>query len=59
MPQFGHWDHMTGAVTNYSMVFSQVRATRKNHKYDWTGRTIEHECELLNKQQDKPVIVSL
>nr|XP_010910257.1 uncharacterized protein LOC105036194 isoform X2 [Elaeis guineensis] len=32
VPQFGGWDQKSGGATNYSMVFSQARANRKQNK---------------------------
>ncbi|KAL2485504.1 RPM1-interacting protein 4 (RIN4) family protein [Abeliophyllum distichum] len=48
-PEFGGWDHQAGTNTNYSVVFSQARANRKQHKSDLTHYSIGNEQELLTK----------
>ncbi|XP_058079373.1 uncharacterized protein LOC131227579 [Magnolia sinica] len=49
VPQFGGWDHKTGGNTNYSMVFSQARANRKQHKSDFNRGSLGNEEELIPK----------
>lgn len=36
VPQFGAWDQKTMGATNYSMVFTQARANKKQQKTDLT-----------------------
>lgn len=59
MPEFGGWDKKAGTNTNYSVVFSQARANRKQHKSDLTRYSIGNEQELLTKpSNDEPGVVS-
>lgn len=64
VPQFGGWDGTTPVNTNYSMVFSQARANRKQQKSDIRS-SIGNEQELIanstptaTQQQDDSVMVS-
>ncbi|KAG6605945.1 hypothetical protein SDJN02_02690, partial [Cucurbita argyrosperma subsp. argyrosperma] len=36
VPEFGGWDHNAPGASNYSVVFSQARANRKQQKTDLT-----------------------
>ncbi|CAA2967994.1 Hypothetical predicted protein [Olea europaea subsp. europaea] len=55
VPEFGGWDNKAGTNTNYSVVFSQARANRKQHKSDLTRYSIGNEQELLTKpSNDEP-----
>ncbi|XP_027329601.1 uncharacterized protein LOC113846008, partial [Abrus precatorius] len=36
VPQFGGWDQKAPGATDYSMVFTQARANKKNQKTDLT-----------------------
>lgn len=36
VPQFGGWDQKAPGATDYSMVFTQARAKKKNQKTDLT-----------------------
>ncbi|KAJ8766800.1 hypothetical protein K2173_008354 [Erythroxylum novogranatense] len=47
VPQFGGWDSKT-SDTNYSMVFSQARAKRKEHKSDARNASLGNEKELMD-----------
>ncbi|XP_075484087.1 uncharacterized protein LOC142524162 [Primulina tabacum] len=49
VPQFGAWEHEAGVGTNYSMIFSQARANRKQQKNNLTRHIIGNERELLKK----------
>ncbi|GLT81772.1 hypothetical protein SLE2022_002060 [Rubroshorea leprosula] len=46
VPQFGGWDRISQGVTNYSKVFSQARAKRKQQKSD-ARHSIGNEEELV------------
>lgn len=52
VPQFGGWDQKApGAATDYSMVFTKARATKKQQKTDLTEvkrGSLGNERELLN-----------
>ncbi|KAF9597847.1 hypothetical protein IFM89_021932 [Coptis chinensis] len=54
VPQFGGWDHKTGAAPDYSMVFTRARANRKEVKKETTRSSIGNEQELIvhNNQDD-------
>ncbi|XP_077242313.1 RPM1-interacting protein 4 (RIN4) family protein [Tasmannia lanceolata] len=55
VPQFGGWDQKAGGATNYSMVFSQARANRKQNKTDFKRSSLGNEEELIATQQvDSP-----
>ncbi|XP_057479260.1 uncharacterized protein LOC130766640 [Actinidia eriantha] len=48
VPKFGGWDRKVPGATDYSMVFSQVRANRKQTRY-----SLRSEHELMIKQQQQ------
>ncbi|XP_072976505.1 uncharacterized protein [Typha angustifolia] len=50
VPQFGGWDQKTG-TPDYSLVFSQARAKRKQHKREMTRASIGAEQELMAYQR--------
>ncbi|KAL7174392.1 hypothetical protein ACSBR2_033620 [Camellia fascicularis] len=50
VPQFGGWDHKVGN-TDYSMVFSQARANKKQNKNDFNRHSIGNEQELIVQKQ--------
>ncbi|GLT58701.1 hypothetical protein SLA2020_315720 [Shorea laevis] len=61
VPQFGGWDRTSQGATNYSMVFSQARANRKQQKSEAIRRTsVGNEEELvattLPPQQDDSIM---
>ncbi|KAL6341769.1 hypothetical protein AAG906_038013 [Vitis piasezkii] len=50
VPQFGGWDQKTGGATNYSMIFSQARANKKQQKAD-INNSLGNERELTPRRQ--------
>lgn len=46
VPQFGGWDHKGGGA-NYSMVFSQARANRKQQKNEVKRDSLGNEREFI------------
>ncbi|KAJ8751413.1 hypothetical protein K2173_016618 [Erythroxylum novogranatense] len=48
VPQFGGWDSKSNDDTNYSVLFSQARAKRKEHKYDPRHASLGNEREIMN-----------
>ncbi|KAL6966629.1 hypothetical protein U1Q18_032410 [Sarracenia purpurea var. burkii] len=53
VPAFGGWDRKAAGATDYSMVFSQARADRKQHKSVFNHHSIGNEQELMVKQQEQ------
>lgn len=50
VPEFGGWDHNAPGASNYSVVFSQARANRKQQKTDLTEfkrTSLGNERELM------------
>ena len=60
VPQFGGWDSKAPGATDYSMVFSQARANKKQQKTDIKYPSLGNEREFINAapQQDDSVMVS-
>ncbi|XP_021651816.2 uncharacterized protein LOC110643667 [Hevea brasiliensis] len=60
VPQFGGWDSKATGATDYSMVFSQARANRKQQKTNIKHTSLGNERELIaaTSQQDDSVMVS-
>ncbi|GAV62132.1 AvrRpt-cleavage domain-containing protein, partial [Cephalotus follicularis] len=58
VPQFGGWDHKDPGATNYSMVFSQARANKKQQKTDIKRSSLGNERELMvaTQQQEDSVM---
>ncbi|XP_010519820.1 PREDICTED: lysine-specific demethylase 7A [Tarenaya hassleriana] len=48
VPQFGAWDQNSAVATDYSVVFSQARANRKQHKANVRHTSLGSERELMN-----------
>jgi len=61
VPQFGGWNSKNPVPTDYSMVFTQARANRRQHKSDVRHASLGNERELLAaaNQQEDSVMVSL
>ncbi|XAR52830.1 hypothetical protein NMG60_11021129 [Bertholletia excelsa] len=51
IPKFGGWDERASTPTNYSVVFSQARATKRRLKSDFNRHSIANELEIIAKQQ--------
>ncbi|KAJ4966730.1 hypothetical protein NE237_018579 [Protea cynaroides] len=49
VPQFGDWDQK-GKLPDYSMDFSKIRESRKQHKRDISRASIGNEEELVATQ---------
>eukprot|EP00257_Ricinus_communis_P027763 XP_025015177.1 uncharacterized protein LOC8267754 [Ricinus communis] len=59
VPQFGGWESKAPGATDYSMVFSQARANKKQQKTDIKHASFGNEKELIAAtQQDDSVMVS-
>ncbi|XP_019242111.1 PREDICTED: uncharacterized protein LOC109222181, partial [Nicotiana attenuata] len=52
VPQFGAWDHKTGDNLNFSMVFSQARANKKQNRHNLAQHNLGNEQEILAKLQE-------
>ncbi|XP_049372895.1 uncharacterized protein LOC125837871 isoform X2 [Solanum verrucosum] len=52
IPQFGAWHHKTADDLNFSMVFSQARANKKQHRHNIAHHNPANEQEMLGKHQD-------
>ncbi|XP_059315354.1 uncharacterized protein LOC132065818 [Lycium ferocissimum] len=52
VPQFGAWDQKTGDNLNFSMVFSQARANKKQHGHNLAYHSPGNEQEMLGKHQE-------
>lgn len=51
VPQFGGWDQSAPGATDYSMVFTQARAKKKQQKIDLTDikrHSLGNEREFIN-----------
>jgi hypothetical protein len=61
VPQFGGWNSKNPVPTDYSVVFTQARANRRQHKSDVRHASLGNERELLAaaNQQEDSVMVSL
>ncbi|TYJ18385.1 hypothetical protein E1A91_A09G119800v1, partial [Gossypium mustelinum] len=46
VPQFGAWDQKNAGATDYSMIFNQARANRKQHKSD-VRRSLGNDRDLV------------
>ncbi|XP_052208743.1 uncharacterized protein LOC127812104 [Diospyros lotus] len=54
VPEFGGWDRSADEeATNYSVVFSQARANRKEHKSNPRHASLGNEQEILIKQKQQ------
>ncbi|XP_026662829.1 uncharacterized protein LOC103713286 isoform X2 [Phoenix dactylifera] len=51
IPQFGGWDQKAGGATNYSMVFSQARANRKQNKTELKRPGYEEDLMAYQRYQ--------
>jgi len=66
VPQFGEWDQKGGASPNYSMVFGQARANRKEFKKNVKHLSLGNESELAappshnrgGRHQDDAIVVT-
>ncbi|OAY57935.1 hypothetical protein MANES_02G136400v8 [Manihot esculenta] len=56
VPQFGGWDSKTPVNTDYSVVFQQARANRKQQKRDIKHPSLGNEREFAHTQQDDSVM---
>ncbi|XP_016452351.1 uncharacterized protein LOC107776907 isoform X2 [Nicotiana tabacum] len=52
VPQFGAWGHKTGDNLNFSMVFSQARANKKQNRHNLAQHNLGNEQEILAKLQE-------
>ncbi|XP_009588911.1 uncharacterized protein [Nicotiana tomentosiformis] len=52
VPQFGAWDHKTGDNLNFSMVFSQARANKKQNRHNLAQHNLGNDQEILTKLQE-------
>ncbi|KAJ6964741.1 hypothetical protein NC652_002855 [Populus alba x Populus x berolinensis] len=55
VPQFGGWNSKNPVPTDYSVVFTQARANRRQHKSDVRHASLGNERELLaaaNQHED-------
>ncbi|KAG6789557.1 hypothetical protein POTOM_005661 [Populus tomentosa] len=61
VPQFGGWNSKNPVPTDYSVVFTQARANRRQHKSDVRHASLGNERELLAaaNQHEESVMVSL
>uniref|UniRef100_A0A6N2LVX0 RIN4 pathogenic type III effector avirulence factor Avr cleavage site domain-containing protein n=1 Tax=Salix viminalis TaxID=40686 RepID=A0A6N2LVX0_SALVM len=64
VPEFGGWNSKNTVPTDYSMVFTQARANRRQRKSDVRHASLGNERELLSaaaaaRQQEDSVMVSL
>ncbi|KAL2342080.1 hypothetical protein Fmac_010020 [Flemingia macrophylla] len=56
VPQFGGWDQSAPGATDYSMVFTQARANKKNQKTNMTEikhKIHENEGNSVNDNHDQ------
>lgn len=62
VPQFGGWDQEAPGSTDYSVVFAQARANRKQHKSNLNRASLGCEKELIaasadHHQKEDPTVV--
>ncbi|RAL43129.1 hypothetical protein DM860_009911 [Cuscuta australis] len=56
VPKFGGWDDKSGnSPSNYTVMFSEARANRKQQKKDFTRHSLGNEQELRAKQHQMEV----
>lgn len=57
VPEFGGWDHNAPGASNYSVVFTQARADRKQQKIDLTEfkkTSLGNEREFMSMADNHP-----
>ncbi|KAM3303642.1 putative protein isoform X1 [Capsicum chacoense] len=52
VPQFGAWEQNSGKNHNFSMVFSQARANKKQHRQNLAHHSPVNEQEMVGKHQE-------
>ncbi|KAF9665762.1 hypothetical protein SADUNF_Sadunf16G0157500 [Salix dunnii] len=57
IPQFGGWNSKNPVPTNYSKVFTQAHANRRQHKFDARHISLGNERELLVAQQQEDFVM--
>nr|GLL32471.1 hypothetical protein DM860_009911 [Ipomoea trifida] len=56
VPKFGAWEAKPGSSpSNYTVMFSEARANRKQHKTEYTHHSIGNDQELRGKQYGAPM----
>ncbi|KAK4773563.1 hypothetical protein SAY87_028582 [Trapa incisa] len=61
VPQFGGWDQEAPGSTDYSVLFAQARANRKQHKRNFNRASLGCEKELMatsayRHQKEEPIV---
>lgn len=52
VPQFGAWEQNSGKNHNFSMVFSQARANKQQHRQNLAHHSPVNEQEMAGKHQE-------